>query len=108
MELAVKYDESNIVEAYWEKLRLLSSKSKLKLVTLLTTAVLEEEDKKEETKPTRRVAKIVHKSANSPSDAELQARFAGMETPELPEDPEWKQVINANTGKTIKPIEKWL
>jgi hypothetical protein len=31
-----------------------------------------------------------------------------LEVPPTPEDPEWNQVINANTGKTIKPIEKWL
>ncbi len=55
---------------------------------------------------TRRIVK--RRSANSPSDAELEARFAGLETPEIPADPEWSEVISANTGKTIKPIEKWL
>lgn len=52
--------------------------------------------------------KIRCRSNNSPSDAELEARFDGLAVPELPADPDWRQVISANTGKTISPIEKWL
>ena len=52
--------------------------------------------------------RIRRRSNNSPSDAELEARFAGLALPELPEDPVWSQVISANSGKTIRPIEKWL
>ena len=57
---------------------------------------------------TERRHRVRCSSINSPSDAELEARFAGLAVPEIPADPEWSQVISANTGKTIKPIEKWL
>ena len=75
---------------------------------MLTTAVLEEENQKEESMPIRRVAKVKRRASDSPTDIELQARFAGKDMPDMPEDPEWSQVISSNTGKTIKPIEKWL
>ena len=55
-----------------------------------------------------RVVKVKRHSTHAPSDAELEARFAGQAVPTLPEDPSWSEVISANTGKTIKPIEKWL
>ena len=35
-------------------------------------------------------------------------RFAGKPIPQLPEDAPWSEIISANIGKTIKPIEKWL
>ena len=57
--------------------------------------------------PTK-VRKVKRRFTHSPSDAELEARFAGLDMPETPADPEWSQVISANSGKTIKPIEKWL
>ncbi|MBR1499079.1 MAG: hypothetical protein IJ615_05560 [Bacteroidaceae bacterium] len=57
---------------------------------------------------TRRVHKVVRRSAGSPSDNELSALFAGRDVPQMPDDPDWDQVIDANTGKTIKPMEKWL
>ncbi|MBQ3630017.1 MAG: hypothetical protein II949_02150 [Prevotella sp.] len=85
MELTMKYNEANIVDAYWEKLRPLSTKAKLKLVALLTTAVLEDENITEEPTSQRRVAKVIRRYANSPSDAELQARFEGKDMPEQPE-----------------------
>lgn len=107
-EVRLKQEESYNVDSYWEILRPLSIKAKLKLVTMLTTAVLEEENRKEDNTSARRIAKVVRHVTNSPTDAELQARFAGKEMPEQPEDPEWKQVITSNIGKTIKPIEKWL
>ena len=57
---------------------------------------------------TRRVRKVKRRTSESPSDEELKARFAGTSIPEMPDDPDWHQVISSNTGKTIKPIEKWL
>ncbi|MBR6141523.1 MAG: hypothetical protein IKQ37_07160 [Bacteroidaceae bacterium] len=67
-----------------------------------------EEHLMEKASQTRRVFKVRRRSACSPSDEELAARFAGKNVPQIPEDPEWRHVIDANTGKTIKPIEKWL
>ncbi|MBP5338020.1 MAG: hypothetical protein J6Z14_01775 [Prevotella sp.] len=56
----------------------------------------------------RRTAKVVHRH-HSPSDAELESLFEGKATPAAPEETHaWSDIISANTGKTIKPIEKWL
>ena len=108
MELAMRNKETDVVDAYWEQLRSLTLKEKLQLAAMLTTAALEEESLKDDSKPTRRVAKVIRRANTPPTDAELQTRFNGLEVPKVPEDPEWSQVINAKTGKTIKPIEKWL
>ena len=43
------------------------------------------------------------------TDAQLEARCAGKPMPQYPEtEPTWDEVIDSNSGKTIKPIEKWL
>lgn len=56
-----------------------------------------------------RKAKIVRKAHSIPTDRELETRFANLEMPTAPEDDViWQDVINSNSGKTIKPIEKWL
>ena len=108
MDLAIQTKEADLVDAYWEKLSTLSLKAKLQLASLLTTAALKEESLKESTATAERLSKVRRRATNVPSDAELEARFAGTEMPSFPEDPLWSQVINANTGKTIKSIEKWL
>ena len=108
MDIAVQTKESDLISVYWEKLSKLSLKAKLQLASLLTTAALQEERLKEGAVMARRGAKVRRRAVHSPSDAELEARFAGQEVPVLPEDPSWSEVISANTGKTIKPIEKWL
>ena len=56
----------------------------------------------------RRVARVRRRAENSPSDAQLEALFSDKPMPNMPEDASWKCIIDANTGKTIKPIEKWL
>lgn len=72
---------------------------------LIAQAVKEESATPE---PLARKRKVIRRYENAPSDQELEARFAGMQMPEIPSDPEWSQVINANSGKMIKSIEKWL
>ena len=57
---------------------------------------------------TAKVLRVKRRAANSPTDAALEARFAELDMPEIPADPDWSQVVTANSGKTIKPIEKWL
>ena len=52
--------------------------------------------------------KVKRRYENAPTDAELAARFAGTHMPDIPTDPQWSHVISANSGKTIKSIEKWL
>ena len=56
----------------------------------------------------KRVAKVRRRANYTPSDAELTARFANQDMPPMPEDASWKDVIDSNAGKTIKPVEKWL
>ena len=108
MNNAIHNDETYLVDAYWKKLSTLSLKAKLQLASLLTAAALKEESLKETQSSIRRTCKVKRRAANIPSDNELETRFSGTEMPEIPEDPSWEQVINGNTGKTIKSIEKWL
>lgn len=56
----------------------------------------------------QRVAKVKRRAKHAPSDAELMARFSDKNMPPMPEDTSWKDIIDANVGKTIKPVEKWL
>ena len=57
----------------------------------------------------RRVARVHHKSDNSPSDEELEELFAGKDVPIMPEeDFTLQEFLNATSGKTIPQIEKWL
>ncbi|MBQ9672449.1 MAG: hypothetical protein IJV34_06300 [Prevotella sp.] len=108
MQVVVNRTENDIVDAYWDALRTLSMRAKLRLASLLTTAAFEEESQKEMPLSPSKGRIVKRRATNSPSDAQLKARFAGTNMPELPEDPSWDMVINANTGKTIKQIEKWL
>ena len=108
MSVALNNKESNIVDAYWNMLSPLSTKIKLQLAALLTTSVYEEESRKETLNSPNRIRSVRRRANDVPTDAQLEARFAGKEVPSFSEDPEWNEVINANTGKTIKPIEKWL
>ena len=70
--------------------------------------LIEQAAKEEKASHARRVFRVKRRSACSPSDEELATRFAEKEVPQIPDDPDWAQVIDSNTGKTIKPIEKWL
>ena len=62
----------------------------------------------EESSSQKRAAKVLHRHS-SPSDDQLTAMFDGKTTPSVPEENNsWSEIISANSGKTIKPIEKWL
>lgn len=107
MEAVLKRNENDIVEAYWKMLSALSRTVKLKLASRLTNAVLEEEVVEQE-QHTRK-AKVIRRAASSPSDAELEQRFAGLAMPDYtPDNFTSEEIIKSNSGKTIKPIEKWL
>ena len=106
MEAVLKRSDNDIVEAYWNMLSALSRTVKLKLASRLTNAVLEEELVEQKTS---RKAKVVRRALTVPSDAELEAKFAELSMPNYPEDDfSCEDIIKANSGKTIKPIEKWL
>ena len=108
MEALSRQTDREIVESYWNELSPLSKCIKLILASRLTRSVLDEE--KTVSRPgSRRVAKIRRRADSAPSDADLEARFANLGMPQMPESaPSWQDVIKANSGKTIKPIEKWL
>ena len=110
MEAVLKRNENDVVEAYWSMLSALSRTVKLKLVSRLTDSVLEEEEAAAEQKPYRlRTAKVKSRAKNVLSDDELEARFSKLEMPEEPEDDFSSQdIVKANSGRIIKPIEKWL
>ena len=108
MEAVLTRPEKDIVEAYWKMLSTLSRTVKLSLASKLTKSVLDDEIAERSPLPSRK-AKVIRRSVASPSDAELEERFANYETPLEPNnDSEWQDIIRANSGKTIKPIEKWL
>ena len=86
----------------------LSTRNKKWLGEQLIEQAMNEERLAKSSFPAKRTFKVRRRSACSPSDEELSARFAGKDIPKIPDDPDWSQVIDANTGKTIKPIEKWL
>ena len=106
MDVVLKRSDNDIVETYWKMLSTLSKTVKLKLASKLTNAVLEEEVTDQ--KPSRK-AKVRRRANAVPSDAELESRFADLSIPEYPQDDfTCKDIIDANSGRTIKPIEKWL
>lgn len=108
MDIVLQRNEAAIVDAYWKMLRTLGIRVKLKLATMLTSSALEEETIAD-ARPARRKCRVIRRTGNTPSDAQLEERFMGLEMPPVPkEEPAWSEVINANIGKTIKPIEKWL
>ena len=86
----------------------LSAKNKKWLGEQLIKQAEREKCLEEKTHEAKRVFKVRRRAASSPSDEELSARFAGKDIPPIPDDPDWSLVIDTNTGKTIKPIEKWL
>ena len=78
MEAVLKRNDNEIVETYWK-----------------TSSC--------------RKAKARRRYAAAPSDAELEARFIDAAMPEYPQDEfTCGDIIKANSGRTIKPIEKWL
>ena len=108
MEAVLTRPENDTVEAYWKMLSTLSRTVKLSLASKLTKSVLDDEIAERSSLPSRK-AKVIRRAVVTPSDAELEARFANLETPQEPDnDSEWQDIIKANSGKTIKPIEKWL
>lgn len=68
-------------------------------------AVLKRNEQEQHT----RKAKVVRRATASPSDAELEQRFAGLAMPDyIPDNFICEEIIKSNSGKTIKPVEKWL
>lgn len=107
MEAVLKHSDNDIVEAYWNMLSALSRTVKLKLASKLTNAVLEEEVANQASH--YRKARVVRRISAAPTDKELEKRFAHLDMPKDPQDDfSSKDIIQANSGKTIKPIEKWL
>lgn len=100
--------EADLINALWNMLRTQSRRVKLSLASKLTSSVLEEENSIADLSETKSRRKVKSRYTNAPSDAELEEKFAGKSVPQQSEDAPWSEIINANIGKTIKPIEKWL
>lgn len=108
MELSITEADNRLIEAYWDKLCTLSRTVKLSLASRLTYAVLEEETAATP-QPSKRTARVKKRTTYYHTDEELEARFASEPVPEIPtEEGSWHEIIKANSGKTIKPVEKWL
>ena len=68
-----------------------------------------EEEQQTETTSRYRKAKVKRRATTVLPDSELEAKFANLPMPVVPDDAfTYREIIKANSGKTIKPIEKWL
>lgn len=107
MDIVLNKVESDLIETYWQNLCSMSKKARLSLASRLTESVAMEETGFPVTSTVKR--KVRRRTTNSVSDSELEKRFAGTQVPVLPAgDAKWSDIVRANAGKTIKPIEKWL
>lgn len=101
--------EHKRIESYLPLLYSLSKEARLYIVSKLTDSLLREEGQVVASTSPKRTARVKRRASSAVSDAELSKRFSGIPMPQYPtEEPTWEEVINSNTGKTIKPIEKWL
>ncbi|MBQ9186758.1 MAG: hypothetical protein IJ144_02900 [Prevotella sp.] len=97
--------ERKTAEDYLQLLYALSREARLYVVSKLADSLLQEESG--DVLKCRK-ARVVRRPSTM-SDVELEKRFSGMVSPDYPEtEPTWAEVISSNSGKTIKPIEKWL
>lgn len=108
MEAVLTNSSNNVVlEVYWKMLSTLSRTVRLGLASRLTDSILKEELSGQTSAP-RKIAKVKRMPIDK-TDAELEAEFADKPMPELPVgDAPWQDVIKANSGRTIKPVEKWV
>lgn len=102
--------EQKTAESYLSMLYALSKEARLYVLSKLTDSLLREEIREKTVPSHSRRAKVIRRSSvHSLTDSELEKRFADKNMPDYPEsEPTWSEVINANSGKTIKPVEKWL
>ena len=101
--------EFKTAEKYLQMLYALSKEARLYVLSKLSDSLLQDEIKENVPGP-RRKAKVLHRSTSSSvTDEELEGVFASEDMPDYPKtEPSWDEVIKANSGKTIKSIEKWL
>ena len=100
--------EHRTVDQYLASLYSLSKEARQYIVSKLTDSLLS--DEANAVAPSiRRKAKVKHRSTSIVSDEELNVRFSDNPMPPYPtEEPTWSEVIKSNSGRTIKPVEKWL
>ena len=96
-------------ENYLQMLYTLSKEARLYVLSKLTDSLLKEEVQTKLSEPTRRSRAVRRSSSQEMTDAQLEALFADKPMPDSPvSEPTWEEVIRSNSGKTIKPVEKWL
>lgn len=89
---------------YWELIKKANSKAKLTLITLLSTSLTDADIAvKVETKP------LKARRPDALSDEEMESLMQGAPVP-LNEDKatDLKDIVEANSGKLVKGMEKWL
>lgn len=101
--------EYRTADNYLQLLNTLSKEVRLYVVSKLSDSIFREETLGR-TPVSRRKARVVNRSVSKKiSDEQLEARFADKPMPSYPPtEPTWAEVIDSNSGKTIKPVEKWL
>ncbi len=100
--------EHRTVDNYLAMLYSLSKEARLYIVSKLTDSLLREEEHVGAITSTRK-AKIKRRATSVVSDEEMKSHFSGKPMPQYPtQEPTWSEVISSNSGRTIKPVEKWL
>ena len=101
--------EQKLADSYLQTLYTLSREVRQYVAKKLTDSLSHEEAGSDNSHIKRRAKVVRHAENGVLSDAEMERRFSGKAMPNYPdEEPTWSEVINANTKKTIKPVEKWL
>jgi hypothetical protein len=96
MEAVLTRPENDTVEAYWKMLSTLSRTVKLCLASKLTKSVLDDEIAERSPLPSRK-AKVIRRAVDTPSDAELESKFANQEMLK-------RQTTIPNGKISLKPI----
>ena len=92
-----------------ETLSSLTNEEKAWVINFLVQGLFSMTPSMEKDKPLQSRAATVTSRNCSPTDEELETLFMGKVSASAPvEDYTWSDMITANSGKTIKPIEKWL
>lgn len=89
---------------YWNYIKKASDKEKLTLIALLSSSLADGNDAvKVETKP------LKARRLNALSDEEMENLMQGDSVPVSDsEDTELKDIVEANSGRLTKGLEKWL
>ena len=90
---------------YWEQIKSASSKAKLTLITLLSASMADEED----VVVTCATLPVSARRLNTMSDEEMELEMQGEPVPiTTEEETPLVDIVEANSGRIVKGLEKWL